>query len=159
MESQAREGILPKISQHGDVCRDMSRRFDHIDLRLRSLAEVRSFYEQLLLALEFTRDAQIEGWLRYEAMTGDKTPEFVGVTESPHTVPTSTGLHSGPGAALRRSIGWNCSSGWSQEHRRAGLRRASVLCGLFRGPLWKPPRHLLSRFTVRAVSSKGACGA
>lgn len=72
MESQARKGILPKISQHGDVCRDMSRRFAHIDLRLRSLAEVRSFYEQLLLALEFTRDAQIEGWLRYEAMTGDK---------------------------------------------------------------------------------------
>ena len=38
-------------------------------------------------ALEFTHDAQIEGWLQYEAMTGDETPEFVGVTEPPQHSP------------------------------------------------------------------------
>jgi predicted lactoylglutathione lyase len=60
----------------------MRRRFDHVDLRVRSLAEARPFYEALLPALGFTRDAQIEGWLQYETVGSDGTPEFVGVTES-----------------------------------------------------------------------------
>jgi len=61
----------------------MLRRFDHIDLRVRSLAEARPFYEVLLPALGFTRDASIEGWVTYETVGSDGTPEFVGVTESP----------------------------------------------------------------------------
>lgn len=60
----------------------MPRRFDHIDLRVPQLATVTSFYEQLLPALGFTRDARIEGWLQFEAADGDIT-EFFGVTESP----------------------------------------------------------------------------
>jgi predicted enzyme related to lactoylglutathione lyase len=55
---------------------------DHIDLRVRSLAEARAFYERLLPALGFTRDAKIGGWLQYETASTDGAPEFVGVTES-----------------------------------------------------------------------------
>ncbi len=60
----------------------MRRRYDHIDLRVRSLAEVRSFYETLLPALGFTRDVRIEGWLQFEAAGADGATEFFGVTES-----------------------------------------------------------------------------
>jgi catechol 2,3-dioxygenase-like lactoylglutathione lyase family enzyme len=64
----------------------MPRTFDHIDLRVRSIADVRDFYEELLPALGFTRDARIEGWLQFEAGYSDVT-EFFGVTESPNHVP------------------------------------------------------------------------
>ena len=64
----------------------MRRCFDHIDLRVRSLAEARPFYEALLPALGFTRDAGIEGWLTYETAGTDGAPEFFGVTESPRHV-------------------------------------------------------------------------
>ena len=60
----------------------MRRRYDHIDLRVRSLAEVRPFYETLLPALGFTRDVRIEGWLQFEAAGADGATEFFGVTES-----------------------------------------------------------------------------
>ena len=60
----------------------MRRRYDHIDLRVRSLAEVRSFYETLLPALGFPRDVRIEGWLQFEAAGADGATEFFGVTES-----------------------------------------------------------------------------
>lgn len=64
----------------------MPRLFDHIDLRVRSLAEVQGFYEELLPALGFTRDARIEGWFQFEAGQGDVT-EFFGITEAPGHVP------------------------------------------------------------------------
>lgn len=64
----------------------MPRRFDHVDLRVRSLAEARPFYEALLPALGFTRDAKIEGWLQYETIGTEGAPEFFGVTESPQHV-------------------------------------------------------------------------
>ena len=64
----------------------MRRCFDHVDLRVRSLAEARPFYEALLPALGFTRKVTIEGWLQYEADGTEGAKEFVGVTESPqHT--------------------------------------------------------------------------
>ncbi len=64
----------------------MRRRYDHIDLRVRSLAEVRPFYEMLLPALGFTRDMTVEGWLQFEAEGADGATEFFGVTESPQHV-------------------------------------------------------------------------
>ena len=64
----------------------MPRRFDHIDLRVRSLAEARPFYETLLPTLGFTRKVEIDGWLQYEAEGPDGATEFVGVTESPQHV-------------------------------------------------------------------------
>jgi len=60
----------------------MRRRYDHIDLRVRSLADARSFYETLLPALGFTRNARIEHWLQFEAEGTDGATEFFGVTES-----------------------------------------------------------------------------
>ncbi|MGH7228965.1 MAG: VOC family protein [Nitrospiraceae bacterium] len=64
----------------------MQRRYDHIDLRVRSLSEVRPFYEILLPALGFTRDVTVEGWLQFEAEREDGAAEFFGVTESPQHV-------------------------------------------------------------------------
>ena len=61
----------------------MRRRYDHIDLRVRNLAEARPFYEVLLPALGFTRAVQIEGWLQFEAAGVDGATEFFGLTESP----------------------------------------------------------------------------
>ncbi len=59
-------------------------RFDHVDLRVRSLAEARPFYEALLPEMGFTRDAHLEGWLQYEAVdAGGRAVSFFGVTESP----------------------------------------------------------------------------
>jgi catechol 2,3-dioxygenase-like lactoylglutathione lyase family enzyme len=60
----------------------MHRRYDHIDWRVRNLAEARPFYETLLPALGFTLDARIEGWLQFEAAGADSATEFFGVTES-----------------------------------------------------------------------------
>jgi len=64
----------------------MRRRYDHIDLRVRSLSKARPFYEMLLPALGFTREANIEGWLQFEAAGADGATEFFGVTESPQHV-------------------------------------------------------------------------
>ncbi len=64
----------------------MRRCFDHVDLRVRNLAEARPFYEVLLPALGFTREATIEGWLQYEAAGPEGATEFFGVTESPQHV-------------------------------------------------------------------------
>lgn len=64
----------------------MRRRYDHIDLRAPRLTDVTPFYEALLPALGFTRDARVEGWLQFEAADSDIT-EFFGVTESPGHVP------------------------------------------------------------------------
>lgn len=56
--------------------------YDHIDLRVKNLAQVRSFYEALLPALGFTRDVRIDGWLQFEAAGATGATEFFGITES-----------------------------------------------------------------------------
>ena len=60
----------------------MRRRYDHVDLRVRSLAEAQPLYETLLPALGFTLDVGIEGWLQFEAAGENSVSEFFGVTES-----------------------------------------------------------------------------
>lgn len=65
----------------------MRRCFDHVDLRVRNLAEAKLFYEILLPALGFTQEVGIEGWVTYEAAGTDGATEFFGVTESPQHVP------------------------------------------------------------------------
>ena len=64
----------------------MPRRFDHIDLRVPRLSDVRKFYESLLPALGFSRKADVEGWLQYEGSESDIT-EFFGITESNSHLP------------------------------------------------------------------------
>jgi predicted enzyme related to lactoylglutathione lyase len=59
------------------------RRYDHIDLRVRSLPEVHRFYESLLPALGFVQQVQNEEWLQYEARSPEGVAEFFGITESP----------------------------------------------------------------------------
>ena len=81
----------------------MRRRFDHVDLRVRSLTEVRPIYEALLPALGFTCDATVEGWLQFEAADADIT-EFFGVTEDPDHVPIKLGLLSGPRAGVKLTV-------------------------------------------------------
>lgn len=68
----------------------MSRRYDHIDLRVRSMAEARPFYQALLPALGFTRQAEIENWLQFEAEGTGGATDFFGVTESSHHVPNES---------------------------------------------------------------------
>jgi catechol 2,3-dioxygenase-like lactoylglutathione lyase family enzyme len=60
----------------------MKRRFDHIDLRVRSLAEARPFYETLLPALGFTRRTELDGWLQFEAVEPGGPAEFFGIVEA-----------------------------------------------------------------------------
>ena len=68
--------------------RRMPRLYDHIDLRVRNLAEVSDFYEGLLPALGFMRETRIPGWFQYEAAAPDDGPAaFFGVTESHGHVP------------------------------------------------------------------------
>ncbi len=64
----------------------MRRWFDHVDLRVRSVSEARPFYEALLPALGFTRDAKIEEWLQFETAGTDGAAGFFGVIESPNHV-------------------------------------------------------------------------
>lgn len=69
----------------------MPRLYDHIDLRVRDLAEARPFYEVLLPALGFTRKTEIPDWFQYEAVAPNDGPAaFFGVTESPGHVPNES---------------------------------------------------------------------
>ena len=59
----------------------MPRLYDHIDLRVPSLADATPFYEALLPALGFTRRVDVEGWFQYES-NHEPAGAFFGVTES-----------------------------------------------------------------------------
>src|SRR5262249_37445929 len=114
----------------------MRRRYDHIDLRVPQLADVTSFYEQLLPALGFTRDVRVEGWLQFEAADADIT-EFFGVTESRGHVPNEN-----------RIAFWAESASeidrLAEVARQADAIRARLLCSLLRGSLRKPIGGMLS---------------
>jgi predicted lactoylglutathione lyase len=58
----------------------MARIFDHIDLHVRDLSAVGSFYHALRPILGFTARVDIDGWLQFEAL-GQGVFEFFGVTE------------------------------------------------------------------------------
>jgi predicted enzyme related to lactoylglutathione lyase len=76
----------------------MPRRYDHIDLRVDNIAKAGPFYEMLLPALGFRRDARIEGWLQYEADDGAVT-EFFGVAESAGHIPNENRIAFWAGSA------------------------------------------------------------
>jgi hypothetical protein len=61
----------------------MTRRYDHIDLRVHSLAEAGPFYEALLPPLGFTRRVTVEGWLQFESIQPAGPADFFGITETP----------------------------------------------------------------------------
>ncbi len=68
----------------------MSRRFDHIDLRVPSLSQARRFYELLLPALGFTRNDSNERWLEFEYDEGERVTDYFAVTESSEHLPNET---------------------------------------------------------------------
>jgi len=66
------------------------RRFDHIDLRVPSLAAARPFYTTLLPALGFTKDVSVDTWFTCEAEVPSGAAEFFGITESLRHLPNET---------------------------------------------------------------------
>jgi catechol 2,3-dioxygenase-like lactoylglutathione lyase family enzyme len=62
------------------------RRFDHIDLRVRDLADAQRFYSCLLPALGFTIDSSGGEWCIWQA-AGKGPVEFFGFTEEPSHQP------------------------------------------------------------------------
>jgi catechol 2,3-dioxygenase-like lactoylglutathione lyase family enzyme len=57
-----------------------TRRFDHIDLRVRDLAKAGAFYRGLLPLLDFTESVELPGWIQFES-PGSGASEFFGITE------------------------------------------------------------------------------
>ena len=63
------------------------RLFDHVDLRVRSLAEAKPFYAALLPALDFPAFGVRSLGIAYDAVRDHPKPEFVGLIEDPSHVP------------------------------------------------------------------------
>ena len=66
--------------------------FDHVDLRVRNLAEARRFYDVWLPALGFPHVGDTPMGVAYEADRQDPKPEFIGLIEDPNHVPNGTRL-------------------------------------------------------------------
>ena len=56
----------------------MRRLFDHVDLRVRSLAEVRGFYVKFLPAVRFSEIDENADWIGFSAKRDEPTAEFIG---------------------------------------------------------------------------------
>ncbi len=71
----------------------MTRRlFDHVDLRVRNLAEARPFYAVVLPALGFPDYCETSIGIAYDAARLHPKPEFIGLIEDPGHVPNATRL-------------------------------------------------------------------
>jgi catechol 2,3-dioxygenase-like lactoylglutathione lyase family enzyme len=68
------------------------RLFDHVDLRVRSLAEATPFYSVLLPALGFPNFCETPLGIAYDAVRDHPKPEFIGLIEDPAHVPNATRL-------------------------------------------------------------------
>src|ERR1043166_3727660 len=91
---------------HGPVPdKRLHRIFDHIDLRVPTLAKVRPFYAALLPALGFTKDVSDEKWFNLKRRNGRALMSF---SESPNhraMFRTKRALHFGR-RARRKLIDW-----------------------------------------------------
>jgi catechol 2,3-dioxygenase-like lactoylglutathione lyase family enzyme len=67
-----------------------TRHLDHIDLRVKHLANARRFYGTLLPALGFTCDRSDADWGTFYSAGGDKASEFFGFTEDRQHQPNGT---------------------------------------------------------------------
>jgi len=121
-----------------DSLKPMLLLYDHIDLRVRDLAEARPFYEVLLPALGFTQKMEISDWVQYAAVAQDNGPaKFFGVTESPGHVPNENRIAfwaEGPAEVDRLAV----------AAARAGARNVE-------GPAWEDE-------TYYAVFFEDPCG-
>ena len=66
------------------------RLFDHIDLRVRNLAEADPFYAKILPALGFPTRFEEEGCVSYDAISDHPKPECINLTEDRDHVPNRT---------------------------------------------------------------------
>ena len=66
-----------------------SRRFDHVDLRVQSIAEALPFYEKFLPALGFTRISGQDDWRTFSFGETDPT-DFIWIVEAPSHQPSET---------------------------------------------------------------------
>jgi catechol 2,3-dioxygenase-like lactoylglutathione lyase family enzyme len=67
-----------------------TRHLDHIDLRVKNLANARKFYGTLLPAIGFTCDRSDADWGTFYSAGGDKPSEFFGFTEDRQHQPNGT---------------------------------------------------------------------
>lgn len=70
----------------------MRRLIDHVDWRVRSLAEVKGFYVRFLPAVGFPEVEENADWIGFSAKREVPKPEFVGVIEDPEHKPNGTRL-------------------------------------------------------------------
>jgi predicted enzyme related to lactoylglutathione lyase len=68
----------------------MRRLFDHIDLRVKNLAEARPFYAAFLPAIGFPHFCETTIGVSYEARRDHSKAEFIGLIEDPDHVPNAT---------------------------------------------------------------------
>jgi len=68
----------------------MRRLFDHIDLRVRNLAEARPFYAAFLPAVGFPDFCETPIGIAYDARRDHPKPEFIGLIEDPGHLPNAT---------------------------------------------------------------------
>jgi catechol 2,3-dioxygenase-like lactoylglutathione lyase family enzyme len=70
----------------------MRRLFDHVDLRVRNLAEAKAFYSVFLPAIGFPDFGETSIGIAYDARGEHPKPEFIGLIEDPAHVPNATRL-------------------------------------------------------------------
>ncbi len=66
------------------------RLFDHIDLRVRNLAEADPFYAMILPALGFPTRLPEKDCISYDAISDHPKPECINLTEDPNHAPNQT---------------------------------------------------------------------
>jgi predicted lactoylglutathione lyase len=67
-----------------------TRHFDHIDLRVKNLANARKFYGMILPELGFACDRSDDDWATFYSAGGDRPSAFFGFTEDPQHRPNGT---------------------------------------------------------------------
>ncbi len=67
-----------------------TRRFDHIDLRVKDFRQAMKFYEKLLPALGFTCNRSAGKWATFYSVGSDKPLEFFGFTQDRQHQPNGT---------------------------------------------------------------------
>src|ERR1041385_7679384 len=100
-----------------------TRRFDHIDLRVRELASARRFYAQLLPELGFTVDSSGQEWCIWQA-PGEAPVEFLGFTEKEKRQPNDNRIAFWP-------------ESWTEVGRLAELVRQAGGLNLEGPALWR----------------------
>lgn len=102
----------------------MNRRlFDHIDLRVRSLAEAQPFYAKVLPALGFPEYCESPIGVAYDAVRLHPKPEFIGLIEDTEHRPKGTRLAFW--AESKEELD-RIGKSWSRREHQTSRARCSV---------------------------------